>query len=603
MDNTERRRIVNLPQATEVGDDMNFVTDSTNGSGTRKLPYGMLRSAISQASALNIAPAYSNAATYSVGDLVTYSGQLYMCSTAIEHAENWTPAHWTAVDMSEVIDSVEQRVTEIENAEGLHRYGVSGIGQAASQLTRIWDAVGMTAQVGTDGNNANVVNNFDDVAPFNRRKCVGHWTVRDGRAHFVVEAYYGDENYAEDGTMGDYVAVECPRAFYYLKDGILGVSAHHYAGWKPFDIFCHNHNAEETMEYAYLPAYALATKNGHAVSLPELDNEQGDYAALFTTARTYDNADVAGLAMIQPAAVEFYEWALQTVEFAQQVPTAVMKGCLSLRSDNADTVVFQDTTHVLTNNYYASRVVGEYICIYGGTADHTKASYKATHKILSIVRCDENGNADASGTHQLIEVQDLGKGYFEYDTSTTYNLAARPYRTGACNGVSTPSGSPVSNTSGYYPMKYRWRENTHGNQYQTYVDLFNKRVGTGDDDYKLEWYYLPDPSKITTPGNNISLPGENYEKLDIETSHEDYLNGWIKSKQYSADYPDIWIPGQVTGGSASTYAAVYAYLVNSSAVRAVRFGGLWYSGAVYLYANSAPSSASAASGGALCFAQ
>ena len=42
MDNTERRRIVNLPQATEVGDDMNFVTDSTNGSGTRKLPYGML---------------------------------------------------------------------------------------------------------------------------------------------------------------------------------------------------------------------------------------------------------------------------------------------------------------------------------------------------------------------------------------------------------------------------------------------------------------------------------------------------------------------------------------------------------------------------------
>mgnify|MGYP003296265022 FL=1 len=170
MDNTERRRIVNLPQATEVGDDMNFVTDSTNGSGTRKLPYEMLRSAISQASALNLAPAYSNAATYSVGDLVAYGGQLYMCSTAITNAENWTPAHWTAVDMSRVIDSVEQRVAEIENAEGLHRYGVSGIGQAASQLTRIWDSVGMTAQVGTDGNNANVVNNFDDVAPFNRRK-------------------------------------------------------------------------------------------------------------------------------------------------------------------------------------------------------------------------------------------------------------------------------------------------------------------------------------------------------------------------------------------------------------------------------------------------
>ena len=34
------------------------------------------------------------------------------------------------------------------------RYGVSGVGQEASALTRIWDAVGMTAQVRTDGDNS-----------------------------------------------------------------------------------------------------------------------------------------------------------------------------------------------------------------------------------------------------------------------------------------------------------------------------------------------------------------------------------------------------------------------------------------------------------------
>ena len=124
------------------------------------------------------------------------------------------------------ISELGTRVDNIEEAEGLHRYGVSGIGQSANALTRLWDAVGMTAQVGTDGDNSNVINNFDDVTPFNRRKCVGDWYIEDGRAVFHVNAYYGDENFAEDGSMGSFVAVECPRAYDYLKDGVLGVSAH-----------------------------------------------------------------------------------------------------------------------------------------------------------------------------------------------------------------------------------------------------------------------------------------------------------------------------------------------------------------------------------------
>ena len=508
-----------------------------------------------------------------------------------------------AKTVGDELDTVKGRIDAIEEAEGLHRYGVSGIGQSASALTRLWDSVGMTAQVGTDGNNSSVINNFDDVTPFNRKKCVGHWVLHDGRAQFIVEAYQGDENYAEDGTMGDYVAVECPRAYYYLHNGVLGVSAHHYEGWKPFDIFCHNHNVNETNEFAYIPAYALGVKDGHAVSLPGLDNVQGDYKTLFDAARTYSNNDVKGLAMLQPWAINFYEWALSTVEFAQQVATNVMKGCLSLRSDNADTGVFTNSTHFLTNNYQAGRVAGEYICIYGGAANHTNVAYQATHQIVSVTRCDENGNASSSGTHQLLEVTDLGKAYFTYETSTTYNLAARPYRTGSCNGVSTPSGSPVSNSSGYYPMKYRHRENIYGNQYGTIVDLFNRRVGTGNSDYKLEWYYLPDPSLVTSPSNTIDPTASPYVKLDVETSHADYVNGYIKTRQYADEFPDIWIPGVTSGASASTYYAVSASLVSSHAVRACRFGGHWSNGYVALNASAAPSFATAAYGGDLCFPQ
>ena len=516
--------------------------------------------------------------------------------------------------LKEDLTVVSEKVSAIEEAEGLHKYGVSGIGQSASALTRIWDSVGMTAQVGTDGDNSNVVNNFDDVTPFNRRKCVGHWEIRNGGAHFVVEAYYGEEGYAEDGSKGDYVAVECPRAYYYLKDGVLGVSAHHYQGWRPFDIFCRNHDEEDTFEYAYLPAYALAVDaDGHAVSLPGLDNAQGNYAQLLNMARTYKGGALGGFAVIQPAAVNFYEWALFTVEFAQQNSQTVMQGCTSLRHSNDDRVTFVDATHLLTSNYFTARVAGQYISVIAADIDINHSGYLATHKVTAVTRCDSAGNASASGTHQLLTVEDLDRNYYEYDTTgaTEYRIAARPYRTGCCDGVSTPSGSPVSNNDAYHPMRYRWRENVYGNQYKTSVDLFNKRIGTGDDDYYLEHYYLHDPANYVPANTNkpdaADLQTAVFTKLDVETPHSKYINGYVKSKVYSTEYPDIWIPDETTGGSASTFYADYAYLVNSTAVRSVRFGGYWNAGAnagfSYFYGNAGPAPGAATYGGDLCFIQ
>lgn len=547
---------------------------------------------------------YWNGTAWTSGGV--YNAAAVETDTTLTHSGEAADAKATG----DAIDSLKEDLTQIKEAEGLKRYGVSGIGQSASALTRLWDSVGMTAQVGTDGDNSAVINNFDDVTPFNRRKCVGHWEIRNGTAHFIVEAYKGDEGYAEDGSKGDYVAVECPRAYYYLKDGVLGVSAHHYQGWKPFDIFCRNHDDEDTFEYAYLPAYALAVDaNGHAVSLPNLDNAQGNYAQLLNAARTYKNGALGNLAIIQPAAVNFYEWALFTVEFAQQNSQAIMQGCSGLRHSNDDHVTFVDSTHLLTNNYQAARVVGEYISVIGVTVDINTATYLATHKITEIVRCDASGNADASGTHQLLTVEDLGKEYYEYDLTgaTEYRLAARPYRTGTCNGVSTPSGSPVSNSDSYHPMKYRHRENVYGNQFHTAVDLFNERVGTGDDDYGLEHYFLPDPSAYTPANTNkpdaTDLATSAFVKLDIETPHSKYVSGYVKSKKYSNEYPDIWIPDETTGGSASTYYADYAYLVYSNVVRSVRFGGNWnngsYDGFSYFNGNNAPSNGNANYGGDL----
>ena len=169
----------------------------------------------------------------------------------------------------------------------------------------------------------------------------------------------------------------------------------------------------------------------------------------------------------------------------------------------------------------------------------------------------------------------------------------------------------MSNSSGYYPMKYRWRENVYSNQYKTVADLFNKRVGTGDDDWILEWYYLLDPSSYTP--STQSKPDETdlatgaFLLLDVETAHTDYVNGYIKSKKCSEEFPDVWIPYETTGGSASTYFCDYAYLVISTVVRACRVGGYWYNGASdgfsFLSGSYAPSYAAAHSGGDLFFPQ
>ena len=132
-------------------------------------------------------------------------------------------------------------------------------------------------------------------------------------------------------------------------------------------------------------------------------------------------------------------------------------------------------------------------------------------------------------------------------------------------------------------MKYRWRENVYANQYKTIVDLFNKRVGTGDSDWILEHYYLPNPENYAPANNNkpdaTDLATDDFVKLDVETAHANYVNGYIKTRVQSALYPDIWIPGETTGGSGTTYFADYAILVSSSAVRSVRLGGNWSYGA------------------------
>lgn len=106
----DRTRIINLPEAASLESSMNFIEDSADGSGTRRVTFSTIKSNINK----GLAPAYSNTATYNVGDLCTYQGDLYVCSTQISTAEEWTATHWSATNLSNQISEVQNDISELQ---------------------------------------------------------------------------------------------------------------------------------------------------------------------------------------------------------------------------------------------------------------------------------------------------------------------------------------------------------------------------------------------------------------------------------------------------------------------------------------------------------
>ena len=508
-----------------------------------------------------------------------------------------------------------------EGGSDYPKYGVSGVGKSSTTLTRLWDAVGKTATAGTD--QAAGASDFDGLAPFDRKKCVGNWTLVNGAAVFNVQAYQGDADYAEDGSKGDYVAVEVPPIYWYHdeEEGILGVSAGPHAGWEPHPV-CVDGDGHVRAK-TYLPVYALALKDGHAVSLPGFHNYFGTYKGNWDAARTYgDGTTFVNHAIIEPSAVDHYEWMMQTIEFAKDIQDE-MRGAISMRYAN-DKITAAPAANkiVVTAAIGDTYVLGQSIFI-GADRGTTPSGVEAYNCITAIENCNEDGTLNASGTYRLITYN--GTDRTADITPGTTILTTRAWITGATQGyapgvpaVLGHTGSPVSNTDAKHPMMYRWRENTYGNQNMTCLDLMDVRVEDGTDQYKLQWYHNPylqhqGAAKYYPAGTgnpnlaDLQNAETGWELLGVETPKESYVNGYIKEEGFDEKYPHVRVPTLTTGGSASTYYADYAFLVNSYVVRAVRRRGSFNDGRAYgprsVNAHYAPSNGSWSYGSGLYFAQ
>ena len=510
-------------------------------------------------------------------------------------------------------------------AAGVERFGVLGVGGSSPALTRLWDAAGLTATPGTD--EAAGSSGFDNFAPFNRKKCVGSWSVVDSKAVFTPQAYYGDADYAEDGTMGDYVAVDQPPVYWYedKANGIIAVSGNPASGWEPHPA-CVDKDGN-VREHTYLPCYALALKDSHAVSLPGYHNYFGCYKDNWDQAKTYgDGSTFANYAIIEPSAVDHLEWLLQTIEFATQDMQTVMMGAASMPYNASHKITAAPAANkvVLTAAIGDLFVVGQ--TVYIGDTHSTSPSSRVGadyNQITAIENCDADGTLNASGTYRLITYN--GTDRTSGITAGTTTISSRPWITGATNGAITGvsavlghTGSPISNSSGKYPMRYRWRENTYANQNMTCLDLIDVRVEVSTDVYKLQWYHNPDlqhlgaakyyPSSTSKPDlTDLQTEANGWKLLGVETPSDSYANGYIKEESADERWPHVRVPTLTKNGSATTYYADYAYLVNSSVVRAVRRRGYVTDGRAYgpryVAANAATSSAHWSSGSGLFFAQ
>ena len=454
---------------------------------------------------------------------------------------------------------------EIENTYPSARYGVSFGGSANSGATvqRLYNAVGLTAEVGTD--TVKGQNDFDKIYPWSaRRRCCGYFGSERGNPvspnYFYLMAYEGEPGFKTDGSNGN-VWIEHSLFFYkhtVNEDGAeeIVISPTQREGYKPAPIFVNPDGS--ISEKAYTAAYPLATVDGLATSRSGVFPDVCSLNTAMTSARTLgENFTVTTMA-------EWYtECLYMWVEFATRNLQTVMKGATYMAYNSAHTAVIAETgvNRIIVANAAADEfVVGQTIGI--GTALNDISV--ADNRIVTAIEAYDSDNKAISFDGSAV---DISVGNVVY---------SRPWKNGSCDSVISSSGSFMSNTSGKYNCVYRGKESPYGNINERICDILLKREGEGTDEnpYTYDVYFLSEPEKYSRGRLTAD-----YTKLNINIPNKD---GYIKKLGYDSRFPFVRIPTEI-GASSTTYYSDYyqnpdKYQWLEKEINAFRCGGSWNGG-------------------------
>ena len=422
---------------------------------------------------------------------------------------------------------LNDKITILENQRPLI-YGVLFSG-SVSAGTRTDDAVGMVANVGL--NDSVVQNDFDEVPFFNRPACNVYF---DANGNPIVMAYEGEPGFNRAGaTFAPYAyPAECfyeETPFYW--NGSLDNPR--VTRWAYSDFILAPRFVDENQK-EYSPCYGLAMVSGKATSRSGLQPEYCSVNTGMSNARTFH-----ANGHTETIKARMTDYILQLVEFATRDQQTIMMGAANLRYNNAaDVSVLAENgvnRIVVSAATAANYVVGQSISI--GTASNGE-QISARVVITSIT--DEGANKALNFGGSALNIP---LGAF---------ISSRAWINGATDAVVASSGSIGSNSSGFYPCKWRNKENPWANIFSAICDLLANNTNA-------ELWYLPDPTKYA---NGVITA--DYIKMNYALPLSD---GYVTDFEYDARFPFIRLP-KILGASSTTFMGAYYYYprYNPSAV-------------------------------------
>lgn len=486
-------------------------------------------------------PAAPNLVTIGEGDdaeVVRYNGisgqSLINCERGFggTTAKAWTKNTVAARCYTEY--DHETFISNIKELQGsVKRYGVKFSGSVAKG-TRLYDALGLTAAVGTDEESAE--SDFDHIEPWASVRRCNTALVGGERVPTFFEGEAGYSNTEAD------VYVYVPLFYYYRSDDDSEhvVSMSNLAGYRAPAKF---KRANGTLrDHVFLPAYTLGMNGNVPVSRSGYRTHNASLTAFMNTvckgqhtAGTLDS-DVWIDGMKDMEIINI----LLDIEFATRDHQTYMMGACNMRyaSDVATVGGVNKITIEAANA--VKFVVGQTIAI--GTAD--KGEEVEASGIITAINA-ETGEItfEPSGEDVTVAVGNY--------------ISSRPWKSGTCDGVKASSGSPVDNTSGLYPCVYRGMENLWGNSFRWKWDFLKS-----DD----QGYVLDDPE------NYAASVGAHHTALSYKTATS---NGYATEMGFDPAFPYARVTKAVGGGQ-TTYFADYFYY--SAGVRALLVGGGAYGG-------------------------
>ena len=269
-------------------------------------------------------------------------------------------------------DTFIENILELQG--DVKRYGVQFSG-SASRGTRLYDAVGLSAAVGTDEETA--VNDFDFIMPWAGMRRCNTALVNGERVATFFEGEVGFDNVNKD------VFVYVPLFYYYRSadDNTHVVSSSPLAGYRAPSKF---RRADGTLrDFVFLPAYTAGVDaSGVPVSRPGYWPHCISLSAFMTLCKSkHTSGDLDADIWIEGTKDEEIIRILLDIEFATRDHQTVMQGASSMRY--AADVVTEGGTNECTvpAACAAALVVGQAIAI--GTAD--KGNQIATNVTVTAI--------------------------------------------------------------------------------------------------------------------------------------------------------------------------------------------------------------------------